>query len=421
MANSILIPIVSLVDTKQRLLNFTELFDVCNYYDSNGIKSPLNYDRFECLAGYGCIEKISGDFQTITAKIANETRWVMGYLGYDANLKFNTHETLSDEENGFYIPELIISIGRNGQTMEIINNGISADLFKVYLEKLAGVSSQQPLPHNNRFQFKPCTPKSTYLKNVDLIKAQIIEGDFYEINYCQKFIHHGVLTQPLATFIALNKKSPTPFAAYVKTHHYNILCTSPERFIYKNDQILISQPIKGTNKRLDGDANKKQMALLQNDAKEIAENVMIVDLVRNDLAHVCQTGSIKVKELCQIYPFALVNQMISTVEGQLEANSCFKSIFEALFPMGSMTGAPKIEVMKNILKYETKPRGIYSGCLGYKMPNGNFDFNVLIRTMLEEKENGMVSFQVGGAITYDSIPENEYAECMLKAKGLFNI
>lgn len=419
MGNSINITINNLVEVKQQLLNFTEQFDICNYYDSNEISSPLHHDRFECLVGYGCIEKIEGNFETICQSIENEKRWVMGYWGYEAHTKFKTSNNLNAVENGFIIPELVVCINRNSKLMELINNGISKDRFEAYIEDLKICSIKHSDNNNTTFEFLPCTEKPRYLKNVERIKQQIVEGDFYEINYCQKFIHEGGLTQPLATFIALNQKSPTPFAAYIKNLTYTLLCTSPERFIYKQNKVLISQPIKGTNKRLKGNSNIEQMEHLRNDTKEIAENVMIVDLVRNDLAHVCKSGTIKVEELCQIYPFALVNQMISTVVGELNPDSDFKAIMEALFPMGSMTGAPKIEVMKNIAQYEDEPRGIYSGCIGYRMPNGDFDFNVIIRTMLEDKDRSQVSFHVGGAITYDSNPESEYEECMLKAKGLF--
>jgi para-aminobenzoate synthetase component I len=148
---------------------------------------------------------------------------------------------------------------------------------------------------------------------------------------------------------------------------------------------------------------------------------MIVDLVRNDLAKICKTGTIRVEELFGTYPFALVNQMISTISGRLNEGTTLSEIFKALFPMGSMTGAPKIEVMKNIEEYENAERGLYSGCIGYVMPDGNFDFNVVIRTMVEDKLKSLVSYQVGGAITYDSIPENEYEECLLKAKGLIDL
>ncbi len=412
--------ITDLASTKQQILAFTEAFETCNYYDSNEINSPLNYDRFECLAAFGCIEKVKGNFQQICHQIESEKRWVMGYFAYEISEKFNKNTKVEDRENGCYIPEIIVAIKRQSKVLEFINNGIPDILFDQYVEQFKNSGIRSSVEHDLPLTFLPCTPKSTYIENVEAIKKQIIEGDFYEINYCQKFIYEGLLSQPLKTFEALNKKSPTPFAAYVKNSSFTLLCTSPERFLFKDQQHLVSQPIKGTNKRLQNEENEKQIAMLKNDEKELAENVMIVDLVRNDLGHVCASGSIKVEELCEVYPFALVNQMISTVSGQLIQNSSFASILTALFPMGSMTGAPKIEVMKNIAIYENEKRGIYSGCIGYKMPNGDFDFNVVIRTIIEDKLNNNVSFHVGGAITYDSDPEKEFEECLLKAKGFYN-
>jgi para-aminobenzoate synthetase component 1 len=420
MNSPIELQITDLAFTKLQILAFTEAFEICNYYDSNEINSPLNYDRFECIAAFGCIEKVKGNFKQICHQIEIEKRWVMGYFAYELNEKLNSDANLADCENGCYIPEILLVIRRQSTVLEIINNGISDVLFEQYVEQFKKSTISPTTNHDLPLTFVACTPKSTYIENVEAIKKQIIEGDFYEINYCQKFISEGTLRQPLKTFEALNKKSPTPFAAYVKNESFTLLCTSPERFLFKDQQHLVSQPIKGTNKRLQNEENEKQIAMLKNDEKELAENVMIVDLVRNDLGHVCASGSIKVEELCEVYPFALVNQMISTVTGTLIQNSSFASIFTALFPMGSMTGAPKVEVMKNIAIYENEKRGIYSGCIGYKMPNGDFDFNVVIRTIIEDKLNNNVSFHVGGAITYDSNPEKEFEECLLKANGFYN-
>lgn len=420
MNSQIELQITDLALTKQLILAFTEAFETCNYYDSNEINSPLNYDRFECLAAFGCIEKVKGNFKQICHQIEIEERWVMSYFAYETNEKFNTNTDLEDVENGCYIPEIVLAVRRQSTVLEFINNGISDSIFNQYVEQFKKCVISSSTNHDLPLIFVACTPKSSYIENVEAIKKQIIEGDFYEINYCQKFLYEGALKQPLKTFEALNKKSPTPFAAYVKNASFTILCTSPERFLFKDQQHLVSQPIKGTNKRMQNSENERQIELLKNDAKELAENVMIVDLVRNDLGHVCASGSIKVEELCKVYPFALVNQMISTVSGQLIQNSSFTSIFTALFPMGSMTGAPKIEVMKNIAIYENEKRGIYSGCIGYKMPNGDFDFNVVIRTIIEDKLNNNVSFHVGGAITYDSDPEKEFEECLLKANGFYN-
>ncbi|NQW42990.1 MAG: chorismate-binding protein, partial [Bacteroidetes bacterium] len=173
------------------------------------------------------------------------------------------------------------------------------------------------------------------------------------------------------------------------------------------------------NKRLIGEANNEQLNILKQSEKELAENVMIVDLVRNDLTKVCKTGTIKVEELCGTYAFSKVNQMISTVTGQLQEKESFFEIMQALFPMGSMTGAPKIEVIKNIELFEQTKRGLYSGCVGYIMPNKDFDFNVVIRTLVIEENQ--IHFHVGGAITFDSEAEKEFEECLLKGNSITDL
>ncbi len=404
---------------KQRLLNFSAHFETCNFYDSNGLKSPLDYGRFELLVSFGCLQKLEGTFQEITERMHQSKQWIMGYMSYDAHLKFNTSQQLNEADAHFYLPKIIAYIVPDSDFLIIESNGISDIEFESHkmifnaTEDVAIIAKEEP------FQFKACTLKNNYLKNVERIKKNIVDGDYYELNYCQKFNYSGLLSNAIGTFNALNKKSPTPFSSFVKNSDYNILCTSPERFIYKAEKTLVSQPIKGTNKRLQGIENEQQLSALKNNIKELAENVMIVDLVRNDLSKICKSGSVEVIELCGTYPFALVNQMISTVKGELLEGITISAIFKSLFPMGSMTGAPKIEVMKNIMQYESTTRGIYSGCIGYIMPNGDFDFNVIIRSLVEDKQKKEISIHVGSAITYDSDPEQEFEECMLKAKGLF--
>ncbi len=404
---------------KNQLLNFSELFEICNLYDSNNLKAPLGYGRFEVLAAFGCIHKIKGDFDEITSYIHNCRQWIFGYIGYESSKKFYTKEAMSDKEVYFYLPKITASLMHGESTLVFENNGISDVEFEQYIKDFEIAPNLLDIKKQTKFSFNHITSKADYLKNVENIKNNIIEGDYYELNYCQEFLHHGALKNPMTTYKAISQKSPTPFAAFIKNESYDILCTSLERFIFRNGEVLVTQPIKGTNKRIQGEENLRQLSALGTNEKEIAENVMIVDLVRNDMAKICETGTIKVEELCATYPFALVNQMISTVSGRMKKNINFSDILRALFPMGSMTGAPKLEVMKNILQFEDTERGIYSGCLGYIQPNGNFDFNVIIRTLIGDKKRKIVSFHTGGAITYDSNAESEYEECLLKARGLF--
>ncbi len=407
-----------LKEIKQALLAFSDMFDVCSIYDSNSIQAPLNYGRYELVAGFGCRERLIGNFDTITSQIDTNRDWIFGYMGYESHLKFYTSKDMDITETWFFKPQIVCFIEHGDDHLHMVNNGIDETLFIALTNHLMNAGLELETPLKESIHFTPCTPKNRYLENVERIKDNILEGDYYEINYCQKFEQPESIADPLNVFDKINAKSPTPFSAFVRNEHYNILCTSPERFIFKSRKKLVSQPIKGTNQRLQGEANALQLEQLRNSEKEMAENVMIVDLVRNDMAKICETGSIKVEELFGIYPFALVNQMISTVSGQLNVGVGFGDIMKALFPMGSMTGAPKTEVMKHIALYEDAPRGLYSGCIGYIQPNGDFDFNVVIRTLVHDRVDQNTSYHVGGAITYDSIPEKEYEECLLKAEGL---
>ena len=257
------------------------------------------------------------------------------------------------------------------------------------------------------------------MQNVRKIKDHIIAGDLYEMNYCQEFYAPNVKIYPFQLFPKLNRMTRAPFAAFYHWNQHFLLCGSPERFLKKEGQQLTAQPIKGTTKRgKNTEEDKKRSQTLSNSLKDRAENVMIVDLMRNDLAKICETGSIKVPELFGIYPFAQVFQMISTVEGTVKKELDWVDILAHSFPMGSMTGTPKIMSMQLIEQYEVSKRGLYSGSVGYIQPNGNFDFNVIIRSILYNAFHKYLSVMVGGAIVYDSVPEQEYEECLMKIQGI---
>jgi para-aminobenzoate synthetase component 1 len=204
----------------------------------------------------------------------------------------------------------------------------------------------------------------------------------------------------------------------LEVDNVKICCQSPERFLRKEGEKVFSQPIKGTAKRSDC---REQDDLLKEELldspKEKAENLMIVDLVRNDLSRIARHGSVKVTELFGIQSFGTVHQMVSTVEALTEERDPV-SVIKACFPMGSMTGTPKISAMKAIEEYEDYKRGIYSGAIGYITPNGNFDFNVVIRTAIIKKDE--IFYSVGGAVTSDSIPANEWQETLIKARALLD-
>jgi len=265
-------------------------------------------------------------------------------------------------------------------------------------------------------RWQETTPKEDYLNAVEQIRNDIRYGVYYELNYCISFSAFANLN-PYLLFYYFNQLAPSPFAAFYKLKDQYLLCASPERFLMKSGQSLMTQPIKGTRKRIPG-KEKETIAELKDHPKDLAENKMIVDLVRNDLSRICKPSTVLVPELCEIHTFSHVHQMISTVVGELEQDVKFHNIIEAVFPMGSMTGAPKIEVMKHIDLLEDFHREFYSGCVGY-MKDGDFDFNVVIRS-LEYRKN-QLKYCVGGAITYDSIAEEEYEECLTKASGIMNL
>lgn len=265
-------------------------------------------------------------------------------------------------------------------------------------------------------QWQETTSKEKYLAAVEQIRNDIRNGVYYELNYCISFSAFADLN-PYLLFYYFNQLAPSPFAAFYKIEDQFLLCASPERFLKKTNQTLISQPIKGTRKRILGQ-EKETVAELGQHPKDRAENTMIVDLVRNDLSRICKPSTVLVPELCGIHTFSHVHQMISTVTGEIESGVVFHEVIDSLFPMGSMTGAPKIEVMKHIDQLEDFSREFYSGCIGY-IKAGDFDFNVVIRSL--EYNQNRLKYSVGGAITYDSVAEEEYEECLTKASGIMRL
>jgi para-aminobenzoate synthetase component 1 len=260
--------------------------------------------------------------------------------------------------------------------------------------------------------------KGAYKEKVKQILSHIRRGDIYEANFCQEFYAHGSIN-PLTTYHNLNAISSPPFATYLKLDAHYLLSATPERYIKKIGEKVISSPIKGTAARSRDEEEDHAFAkALSQDPKERSENVMIVDLVRNDLSRIAKKGSVRVEELCRVYPFKQVYQMISTVACELGLGISQVDVIRATFPMGSMTGAPKVSAMQIIEDLEETKRGLYSGTVGYFTPDGDFDFNVIIRSILYNASENYISYSVGGAITAKSDPDKEYAECLLKAKAM---
>ena len=283
-------------------------------------------------------------------------------------------------------------------------------------------TTTEPEPPANAptgLSLRPRLPRPDYLAAVRQVQEDILNGEVYELNLCQEFYAEKATLAPTTAFWRLQAASPAPFAGFYKWQQRYLLSASPERFVRREGDQLLSQPIKGTIARgrtpTEDEARREQ---LRHDEKEKAENLMIVDLVRNDLARVAQTGSVQVPELFGLYPFQHVWQMVSSVAATARPGTTLADVLRATFPMGSMTGAPKIRVMQLIEKYERTRRGLYSGSLGMVWPNGDFDFNVIIRSLQYRADTGYLSLQVGSAITYDAVPEREYEECLLKVKGV---
>jgi para-aminobenzoate synthetase component 1 len=276
--------------------------------------------------------------------------------------------------------------------------------------------------HQFNHEFIPRTSKAKYLETLNEIKKSIQRGDIYETNYCQEFYCENVeINYPLDVYFKLNELTKSPFSSFLHFDIYSLFCGSPERYIEKKGNLLTTQPIKGTAPRNSDLVIDQQLKdTLQNNEKERAENIMIVDLVRNDFSKIAEAKSVKVDELCEIYSFRNVHQMISTVSCIPTKDTRFIDIIRATFPMGSMTGAPKIKAMEIIEESEDFKRGLYSGSIGYISPNGDFDFNVIIRSLLYNHENKYLSCSVGGAITNQSIPEDEYQECLTKVKHILD-
>ncbi len=275
---------------------------------------------------------------------------------------------------------------------------------------------QQPI------KIKPTVTKEDYIKKVNALKQHIQQGDIYEINYCITFEANDAVINPLSVYEKLNAISKASYSALAKFDSHYIISSSPELFLTKKGNTLITKPIKGTAKRglttLEDDVIKQY---LQNNLKERTENIMIVDVARNDLSRIAKKGSVKVDKLCDIESYLQVHQMVSTVSCELKDDTRFETIIQATFPMASMTGAPKIKAMQLIDEYELYNRGPYSGALGYIDENGDFDLNVLIRSIFYDEEKQYLSFTVGSAITAMCNPEDEYEECLLKAKAMMQV
>ena len=414
----------SISNFKQQLLVWAQQFDDVVWLDSNNhnekystYDTVLAVDAFTALRTdyFNAFEKLN-EYQTIT------NDWIFGYLTYDLKndvevLKSKNYDGLQFPDLYFFQPKKLFLI--KGSTVEVqylrmVDDEIETDLKTI--ENFKDLTTQKS---NTSVKIKLRITKDAYFKKVEKMLSHIHRGDIYEANFCQEFYAEDTEIQPLEVFTALNKISKPPFATFFKTEDKYLLSASPERYIKKTDAKIISQPIKGTAKRSNDILEDEQLAEdLTKDEKERSENIMIVDLVRNDLSITAKKGSVKVEELCKVYSFLQVHQMISTIVSEVKENANAVEVLKTTFPMGSMTGAPKISAMQIIEDLEETKRGLYSGAVGYFTPNGDFDFNVIIRSILYNETKKYVSYSVGSAITAKSDPKREYEECLIKAKAM---
>lgn len=342
---------------------------------------------------------------------------IFGYVSYDLKNEIEDLESANEDKLNlptllFFEPRYIIEV--QGDKCKINRSTLEALHLLDQIKNIVLPSYQcQEIEWNSKIT------KLAYLNKVEEIRKHIEEGTVYELNLCRELFAEQIKFNGIASFIEINDQAKAPFSAFLKFDEIEVLCFSPERFLQLKKGRLLSQPIKGTvSKGKNRLENERIKLSLFNDEKERAENVMIVDLVRNDFAKSAELGSVQVDELFGIYEFENIIQMISTVSANKRSDIGAINAFKNTFPMGSMTGAPKIKAMELIEELEESKRGLYSGALGYFEENGDFDFNVMIRTMIYNKAKQYLSFQVGGAITYDSIGEKEWEETEIKVKSI---
>lgn len=408
---------------KAQLLLWSQQFEDIVWLDSNNYQQLQS--QYDAVLAVDAMTLIQTDYQNAFERLKEYQSmtkdWLFGYLSYD--LKNDVEDLRSDNFDGldfpdlyFFQPKKIFLLKGNRLTMSYMR--MVDDEFEEDIEAIKNHPVNNGLIKND-VKIHLRIHKDEYFEKINQVLVHIHRGDIYEANFCQEFYAEDTEINPVETYKKLNTISKPPFATFLKQRDKYLLSASPERYIKKYGNTIISQPIKGTAKRSD---NKEEDELLKEnlrtDQKERSENIMIVDLVRNDLSKTAVKGSVTVEELCEIYSFDQVHQMISTVTSEIPKTLHPVDVIESTFPMGSMTGAPKISAMQIIENLEVTKRGLYSGSVGYFTPDGDFDFNVVIRSILYNAENKYVSYSVGGAITAKSEPLKEYEECLVKAKAM---
>ncbi len=412
---------------KQKLLLWSQQFHEVVWLDSNNYEQT--YSSFDAVLAVDAMSSVQTNhcdaFNTLKQYQSNCKDWILGYLTYDLKndvepLESHNFDGLEFPDLYFFQPKKLFLLKGNQveiQYLDIVENDLKTDLKNI--QQMNKSTNQQ---NQDSVKIKMRIHKDAYFEKVNRVLEHIHRGDVYEVNFCQEFYAEDTTINPLETYFKLNEISKPPFATFLRLNDLFLMSSSPERYLKKEGHSIISEPIKGTAKRsMNADEDLQLKTDLSQDEKERSENIMILDLVRNDLSKTAKKGSVRVVELCKVYSFKQVHQMISTVVSEIENSVHPVDVLKSTFPMGSMTGAPKISAMNIIETLEETKRSLYSGAVGYFTPDGNFDFNVVIRSILYNESNNYVSYSVGGAITAKSDPLKEYEECLIKAKAMRDV
>jgi para-aminobenzoate synthetase component 1 len=423
-------PFSDLSKIKQQVLNWSARFSTCCFLDNQQYPSEL--PGYECLVAVGeraRLQTHTGNaFEQLKKFSGEQADWLFGHFSFDLKSETEKSPSLLPDfiqfpDLFFFVPEVVVLINQNEIEMGVYGNHHREVLDEI---EQAGRSSV----NGHRSSKVPVIPviqkrisKADYIKVIQHLRQHIQRGDCYEINFCQEFFVENADLNPHDLYQALNRISPSPFSAFYSVDEKYLLCASPERYLQRRGNTILSQPIKGTAARNleNPDLDEALKAELAASEKDRAENVMVVDLVRNDLSKICETDSVRVAELFGIYSFAQVHQMISTIVGKPLVNLHWTEMIARTFPMGSMTGAPKKRVLELTEQYEKTKRGLFSGALGYVKPDQDFDFNVVIRSLLYNSQNRYLAYFAGSGITINSDPENEYEECLIKVAAFERI
>lgn len=394
--------------------------------NSGSLENYDSYSKHEFLAGIDLIAEAPLQEDTFTGlrSFYNLRKdWIMGYFCYDLKneiefLQSNNPDRLQFPKAHFFQPRYIVQLRKHELSLHYLPEYTEDSEARRVLENLMKVP-EEPVKNQASINIQSGLDKAAYIEKIKKILEHIQKGDIYEMNFCTEFYAEDCHIDPAEIYRSLNELSPMPFSAVYRAGDHVAICASPERFLAKRGNKIISQPIKGTARRSPDPQTDHEIATrLAGDPKERSENVMIVDLVRNDLSRTAQKASVRVEELFGVYTFRNIHQMISTVSSRIKEGTCFTRVIRDAFPMGSMTGAPKVSAMQLIEEYEDTKRGLYSGSIGYIDPEGDFDFNVVIRTILYNSKKACLSFMTGSAITANSDPEKEFGECLLKAESM---